>query len=176
MILFNRLSRVDLYVTDLARSREFYQQIVGLEPVASDQSSVAAFRCSDDFISVRLVQGREAGMRAAAWELQDDAQFEPLRQALDSSCTPYESISRDECASLRIARGIRARDPYNGATLEFFTFTEPRSSYVFSHTTAKIMHLGHVVLATPKYQETVGYFEKVLNFARSDAVENSITL
>lgn len=175
MIRFKRLSRVDLHVTNVARSRSFYEQIVGLEPVQTGDDTIASFRCSDDFVSVRLVQGKQAGLCAAAWELEDDAQFEPLRQALDSSGTSFEPISREECISLRIGRGIRARDPYNGATLEFFTVAAPRQAYVFTPTTAKIMHLGHVVLATPKYQETVGYFEKVLNFARSDAVENSIT-
>lgn len=175
MIRFNRLSRVDLYVTDLARSRTFYEQIVGLEPVATDDETVASFRCSDDFVSVRLLTGKAPGLRAAAWELQDAAQFEPLERALRASGTPYEPIPQDECASLRIERGLRARDPNNGATLEFFTFAVPRQRHVFSATSAKIMHLGHVVFATPKYQETVAYFEKVLNFARSDAVENSIT-
>ncbi|MDR6858683.1 VOC family protein [Variovorax guangxiensis] len=175
MIRFNRLSRVDLHVTDLARSRSFYEQIVALQPVATGDDAVASFRCSDDFVSVRLLPGKSAGLRSAAWELQDAAQFEPLEQTLQASMTPYESISQGECASLRIERGLRARDPNNGVTLEFFTLAAPRQTYVFSPSTAKIMHLGHVVFATPKYQETVGYFEKVLNFARSDAVENSIT-
>lgn len=175
MIRFNRLSRVDLYVTDLARSREFYERIVGLEPVVTGDDAVASFRCSDDFISVRLVPGKAAGLRAVAWELQDAAQFEPLERALRSSQTPYEPIPQQECASLRIERGVRARDPHNGATLEFFTFADPRQPYEFSPTSANIMQLGHVVFATPKYQDTVAYFEKVLNFARSDAVENSIT-
>ncbi|WP_181360584.1 VOC family protein [Variovorax sp. WS11] len=175
MIRFNRLSRVDLYVTDLARSREFYEQIVGLEPVTTGDGSIASYRCSDDFVSVRLVPGKTPGLSAAAWELQDSAQFEPLERALRSSDTTYAPVSQEECALLRIERGLRARDPHNGTTLEFFTFAAPRERHVFSPTSAKIMQLGHVVFATPKYEETVAYFERVLNFARSDAVENSIT-
>lgn len=175
MIRFNRLSRVDLCVSDVARSRKFYEEIVGLQPVESTDNSIASFRCSDDFVTLRLVPGHAPGLRRAAWELQDAAQFAPLEEALRLSGTPFEVIKPDECESLRIERGVRASDPYNGATLEFFTFSPTAEKYEFAHTSAKILHLGHVVYATPRYEETVNYFERVLNFARSDAVENSIT-
>ncbi|MDF3886613.1 VOC family protein [Cupriavidus basilensis] len=175
MIRFNRLSRVDLIVSDVARSQKFYEEIVGLQLVENGDSSIASFRCSDDFVTLRLVPGEAPGLRRAAWELQDSAQFAPLEEALRSSGTPYEPINPEECEALRIERGIRASDPYNGATLEFFTFPSTAKKYEFAHTSAKILHLGHVVYATPRYEETVNYFENVLNFARSDAVENSIT-
>lgn len=175
MIRFHRLSRVDLRVSDLARSRVFYEKIVGLQPVDGGDGSVACFRCSDDFITVRLVTGGAPGLHAAAWELQDAEQFEPLEQALRASGAPFEPIPAAECAALRIERGVRARDPINGATLEFFTFAAPRQRYTFNQSTARIMHLGHVVFATPDYQRTVSWFEQSLNFAKSDIVENSMT-
>jgi len=175
MIRFKKLSRVDLFVSDLARSRAFYEEIVGLEPVHTSEDGIASFRCSDDFVSVRLLAGKAVGLRAAAWELEDDAQFVPLEQALRASGTRYEEIAREECVALRIERGVRAFDPHNRATLEFFTVPSPSGSHVFSPTKAKILQLGHVVFATPKYAETVAYFEKTLNFARSDAVEESMT-
>ena len=166
MIRFKKLSRVDLFVSDLARSRAFYEEIVGLEPVHTSEDGIASFRCSDDFVSVRLLAGKAVGLRAAAWELEDDAQFVPLEQALRASGTRYEEIAREECVALRIERGVRAFDPHNRATLEFFTVPSPSGSHVFSPTKAKILQLGHVVFATPKYAETVAYFEKTLNFAR----------
>jgi len=175
MIRFKKLSRVDLFVSDLARSRAFYEEIVGLEPVHTSEDGIASFRCSDDFVSVRLLAGKSVGLHAAAWELEDDAQFVPLEQALRASGTRYEEIAREECVALRIERGVRAFDPHNRATLEFFTVQSPSGSHVFSPTKAKILQLGHVVFATPKYAETVAYFEKTLNFARSDAVEESMT-
>ncbi|MES2183446.1 MAG: VOC family protein [Pseudomonadota bacterium] len=174
MIRFKKISRVDLYVTNLPKSAAFYRDIVGLQPVDTGDANTASFRCSNDFVSVRLLPAPKAGLCAAAWELEDDSQFAPLEAALEHSNTSFEEIQSSECAVLRIKRGIRAKDPLNGAVLEFFTL-DAGTDYQFTSTSANILQLGHVVFATPKYEQSVAYFERVLNFARSDAVENSIT-
>lgn len=175
MIRYKKLSRVDLWVTNLERSKAFYQNIVGLMPIDAGDEDVAAFRCSDDHVSLRLFPGKNPGLKAAAWELEDDAQLEPLGQALADSGARFTSISLEECAQLGICRGIRTMEPATGTTLEFFTAPGVREVHPYAPSIAKIQRLGHVVYASSAYEEMVRYFHQTLNFLPSDAVEDRIT-
>lgn len=175
MIRYRKLSRVDLWVTDLERSRQFYERVVGLSPVAATNDNIAAFRCGDDHVSLRLLQGRNAGLKAAAWELQDADQFSLLLHALTNSGTDYSPIAEEECGQLGISRGYRAKEPTTGATLEFFTASEVELPPPCALSIAKIQRLGHVVYGSVAHEDTVRFFYETLNFLPSDSVEDRIT-
>jgi 2,3-dihydroxy-p-cumate/2,3-dihydroxybenzoate 3,4-dioxygenase len=175
MIRYKKLSRVDLWVTDLERSREFYERVVGLELVSAPDENTSSFRCSDDHVSLRLLRGRVAGLKAAAWELEDSDQFPALLDALTNSGTLYSAISEEECRQFGISRGYRATEPTTGATLEFFTGSRIEIPSAYKPSIAKIQRLGHVVYASAAYEDTVRFFHETLNFLPSDAVEERIT-
>jgi 2,3-dihydroxy-p-cumate/2,3-dihydroxybenzoate 3,4-dioxygenase len=65
--------------------------------------------------------------------------------------------------------------PVTGAILDFYAGMAQMDS-PHSPTVAKIQHLSHVVLGTPRYREAVDFYENVLNFRTSDEIDGRINL
>ena len=64
MIRYRKLGYVELNVSDLEKSRKFYEDIVGLEFVGKRSDGAVMFRCDDeDFRSVILHQKQPAGIQ-----------------------------------------------------------------------------------------------------------------
>ena len=62
-----------------------------------------------------------------------------------------------------------------GATLEFYLLPSATRPQPFLPTLAKIQRLGHVVWATPHYDEANAFFRDVLSFVESDRLGEGIT-
>ena len=78
MVRVRKLAYVELNVTDLARSRRFYEAVVGLQFVEQGAKGELRFRCSDDHHSVVLHESPHAGLKRSGFFLEDEAQFAPL--------------------------------------------------------------------------------------------------
>jgi len=61
------------------------------------------------------------------------------------------------------------------ATLEFYLLPAATEPQTFLPTLAKIQRLGHVVWATPHYEEANAFFRDVLSFVESDRLGEGIT-
>jgi 2,3-dihydroxy-p-cumate/2,3-dihydroxybenzoate 3,4-dioxygenase len=175
MIRYKKLGYVELIVTDLARSRDFYENIVGLQFVGTGAHGELRFRCGDDPYSVVLHQGPAAGYKRTGWMLESVDQFDALKAKLRRHDVPSEVLSGGERQERGFLEAIRIVEPNTRAVIEFYVNEQPDAHYFFSPTVAKIMQLGHVVYATPKYEETVEFYKTVLNFAESDTIEGAFT-
>src|SRR5581483_6639588 len=81
MIRYRKLGYVELNVSDLEKSRKFYEEIVGLEFVGTRSDGAVMFRCDDeDSRSVILHQKQPAGFKSVGWMLEDGSQFELLHR------------------------------------------------------------------------------------------------
>ena len=175
MVRYQKLGYVDLNVSDLARSRDFYRDMVGLEYVGPHQGT-ERFRCDpEEPYSVALHASRTPGFKRAGWILQDEAQFEVLQQRLDAAQCPWEPLSPQECADRAFRRAIRTVEKHTRATLEFYLPAGPREVRPVQATHTLIQRLGHVVFSTPERAAAVAFFRDVLNFKESDSVGESIT-
>lgn len=174
MVRYRKIGYVELNVSDLAKSRQFYEDIVGLEFVDQRDDAVF-FRCDDDPYSIVLHQHSSPGHKVTGLMLEDDSQFDVLHERLREVGAPYLELTDEECARKKVARATRMVEPYSGARLEFYVLAANSISKAFESRHTKIRRLGHVVFATPKQSECVAYFRDVLNFRTSDAIGEVVT-
>src|ERR1700741_2708205 len=93
MIRYRKLGYVELNVSDLKKSRRFYEDIVGLEFVGERSDGAVMFRCDDeDPRSVVLHQKQTPGFKSVGWQLEDESQFELLHRRLRDADVPYEEL------------------------------------------------------------------------------------
>lgn len=168
MIRYRKLGYVELNVTDLKRSADFYEGAVGLQKVEVAGDG-AYFRCDDDPYSVVLRQAEAAGYKRAGWLLQDEQQLDILVDRLRRADVPHQLISRSECQERLFAAACRTIEPYTGATLEFYVSDDSTLS-PWTPSVARIQRLGHVVWSTPRLADSVAFFADILNFRESDSV------
>lgn len=168
-VRYRKLGYVELNVSDLGRSRDFYEGLVGLQYAGEGQRGELRLRCSDDAYSVVLHQGGEPGHKRTGWTLEDEQQFEHLFGRLRDAGVPHEQLSQTECEERGFARAARMVDPNFGAVMEFYLPADTRP-HGFTPTLARIQRLGHVVFTTPKFHDAVAFYRDVMNFGLSDSI------
>lgn len=174
MIRYRKLGRIELNVTDLARSRRFYEEVVGLQYVDTGPDGEVRLRCDHDHHSLVLHPSTGAGLRCAGFMLEDMAQFDPLLDRLTGAGLSVHEVSPQTCAARGQQRAIRVFEPLVGATLEFYV-PSADSARPFEPTVTRIQRLGHVVFNTPNVARAVAFWRDVLNFRESDSVGEFIT-
>jgi len=173
-IRYDRLGYVALNVTDLARSAQFYESVVGLTPVASSIPGQQMFRCTGHHHDILLCQAPEPGLKRVGWSMESRASLSAARSHLASLGIAAVEIAADELADLGLATGFRATEPNSGATFEFFHGMAAASgAFVPTHT--KIVRLGHTVLRVRDRLATEAFLTSELNFRLSDSVEGAVS-
>jgi 2,3-dihydroxy-p-cumate/2,3-dihydroxybenzoate 3,4-dioxygenase len=174
MIRYRKLGYVELNVTDLKGSAEFYQSIVGLQYVAMGSRGEVFLRCDDDHHNVVLHQASNPGLKLVGWMLDNESQFDVLHARLEKAGVRFRELSREELAPRHLERTTRMVEPLSGATFEFYVRRDYQA-YSFDPRLAKIQRIGHAVIKTPHYSQVNKFMREVLNFAESDVIEDGIT-
>jgi 2,3-dihydroxy-p-cumate/2,3-dihydroxybenzoate 3,4-dioxygenase len=166
MIRYKKLGYVVLNVTDLDKSVDFYENIVGLQ-VVERENKTAFLRCSRDHHNLILEQAEEAGLKRVAYELEKADQFQGVFDYLiEQGLDPVE-LSAKETQSLAQGRTLRFKDPHMGVTYEFYV-EMIQMGLPFVPKKAKITRFLHVVYETNKFDEMLDLFTNTLNFRVSD--------
>jgi 2,3-dihydroxy-p-cumate/2,3-dihydroxybenzoate 3,4-dioxygenase len=167
MIRYKKLGYVVLSVTDLEKSAEFYENIVGLQFVERDNETVY-LRSSYDHHNMILEQGSEPGLKRVAFELEKASQFQDVFNYLtDKGLNPIE-LDVKETQKLAQGRTLRFKDPYVGVTYEFYVeMMQLGLPYKPTHG-LDIECLLHVVYESPHLEEITDFFVNTLNFKISD--------
>lgn len=165
---FSKLGHVGLNVTNVERSREFYENHVGLA-FSGEHDGVAYLRCSSQFQDISLHPAREPGLRHVGWEMESEAELDALPDLFSRHGIAHRALTADECAALHLGRGIKAIDPATGLANHFYDMCcefggEP---YVPTHT--RIQRLGHILVQTPEVAAAMHFYRDVLGFAISDS-------
>ncbi len=174
MIRYGKLGYVELNVTDLERSRRFYDEHVGMQPLGM-RGNAAVFRCDAEPWSVALHPSREPGLKRVGHSLESDAQFEPLHARLHDAGVGWRWLSDDECADRQVQRATQMVEPHSRVTLEFYVRAPIEPPPVFTPRHTLIQRLGHIVFVTPEKDRSVAFFRDVLNFRESDSIGEWIT-
>ena len=174
MIRYQKFGRVELNVTDLARARRYYEEVVGLQFVDTGADGELYLRCDHDHHNVVLHEAPGAGLRVAGFALEDAAQFAPLRARLEDAGLTVHEVPAALCARHMQQRAIRVFEPLVGAVIEFY-LAAPDAARPFRPSVARIQRLGHVVFNTPRPNEAIAFWRDVLNFRVSDAVGEMVT-
>ncbi|MCQ6282677.1 VOC family protein [Bacillus sp. EB600] len=166
MIRYKKLGYVVLSVTDLDKSVDFYENIVGMQFVERVDNT-AFLRCSGDHHNLILEQGEEPGLKRVAYELEKVDQFQGVFDFLTEQGINSVELSEKECHSLAQGRTLRFKDPYLGVTYEFYVqIMELGKPFVPKN--ARITRLLHVVYETNKFDELLDFFTNTLGFKVSD--------
>ncbi|MDO8264538.1 MAG: VOC family protein [Gallionella sp.] len=169
-IRYEKLGYVELNVSDLVRSRDFYQSISGRQFVAKGPMGELNFRCCYEPYTVVLHQGKAHGHKHTGLMREDNKQSEHLFVRLSFAVIPYESLSKAEFVDRSFARAVQTIDPNFGAVVEFFLGTDDRPC-AFTPTLARIQRLEHLAWGTNKFDGSIAHFHDVLNLEPFDYVE-----
>jgi len=170
MIRYRKLGYVELNVSNLARAREFYERIVGLQWAGTRTDGAELFRCDSEPYSVVLREQSTAGFRRAGWMLENESQFETLHRKLRDNDVPYEVVTDAECSDRGIGRATRMVESNTQATLEFYVPPHDSGEFTFETSHTRILRLGHVVFSTPNRAAAQAFFRDVLDFIDSDSI------
>ncbi|HUB96369.1 MAG TPA: VOC family protein [Stellaceae bacterium] len=169
---YTKLGYVALNVSDVERSRAFYEQQVGLQPSGVGATGEAFFRCGFEHHAIMLYPGGEPGLKRVGLALADeDALDDALRHFATHGIEPSE-VAAEECRALHQGRSYRLVEPFTGVTYEIYgtmrEFSDP-----FRPTLAKIQRIGHVVLKVPDLGGAVDFYTRVMGFRVSDMIDGA---
>ena len=171
-VRYQRLGYVALNVSDLARARRFYSDIVGLHAEAAGPDEVL-LRCSDRRFDILLRAG-EPGLKRAAWQMEDANALEALRGEMAKAGVKVTPVPRPETDRLGLSEAFRISEPITGAVFEFYV-DMALASGPFAPTHTKIARLGHVVLNSPDREATERFLTDHMNFRVSDRIEGFVS-
>lgn len=158
--LILRCAYMELVVTDLAASREFYADVLGLVVSEEDENSVY-LRAFDEFLHHNLVlrQGPLAAVAAFSFRVQSP-------EEVDKAEAFYRELGcrverRAEGFTRGIGDSVRVEDPL-GFPYEFFYEAQhvERLAWRYDlHTPGALVRLDHFNQVTPDVPRAVGHME-----------------
>jgi len=171
---YRKLAYVALNVSDLDRSRAFYENTVGFQYSGGD-ATCAFFRCSSDHHNLALYRSPNPGLRQIGWELKDDDVLVASFAGLQNAGVEVRWLSAGGSEELHLDRAFFLIDPTTGVRHDFFSTMSEYAVDPFVPTVANILRLGHVVLKADRYEEAIEFALKTLNFRLSDSVRDKVT-
>jgi 2,3-dihydroxy-p-cumate/2,3-dihydroxybenzoate 3,4-dioxygenase len=173
-IRFRRLGYIALNVTDLDRSRDFYESKLGLtvdEPAANGRLFL---RCSDRHHDIVLCESHTPGVKRVSWQMEGPAALAAIRARFSEIGLVIADVAANESASLGIGDAFRATEPATGVTFEFYVdMTVAPAPFAPTHT--NIQRLGHIVLTSPDRPATERFVLEHMNFRVSDRIDGMTT-
>jgi 2,3-dihydroxy-p-cumate/2,3-dihydroxybenzoate 3,4-dioxygenase len=163
MIRYRQLSYIALNVTEIGRSRAFYEDELGLRFEGHGPEGEALLRAGPGQLLI-LHRGKQAGLKRLGWQMESAAQLERVAEALAraSSAVEMQSYGRP-C--------MRLVDRRAGAMMDFLAPGHEETAVM----SGPIERLGHAVLSTPRYVESLRFLTTILNFHVSDEIKDRIT-
>lgn len=171
-IRYSRLGYAHIHVTDLAKSADYYENLVGLKRSDAPDSEIW-FRCSDKPYDLILSQGPEAGLAAVGFELENRAGLDSAFAHVEKCGYNPQWAAPETCESRKVEAGFSFCNPDNGIRVDFYTGQQIMPD-AFVPTVAQIARLGHVVLNVTNYAKAHKFWVEDLGFAISDHVPGKI--
>jgi 2,3-dihydroxy-p-cumate/2,3-dihydroxybenzoate 3,4-dioxygenase len=170
---YEKLGYAAINVTNLDRSINFYENLMGLELVEKTKDK-AYLRCSTDHHNLILYHAERPGLKRVANKMEKPDDLTLAYEFLaEKSMKPFW-VDADECVELNQGPSFRVVEPQSGVTFEFYAqMTHMADPYCPKIT--KIARIGHVVVGSPNYKEAVENLNKIFNFAISDFVADKFT-
>ncbi len=174
-IRYAQLGYVALNVTDLERSAQFYEGILGLTPVDDGAGESRFFRCSAKHHDIMLNPAATAGLKRVGWEMESPAARQAAFDHFAALGLDPQPVAGAEADALAISEdAFRIREPNSGAVFEFYSSMRPAPT-PFVPTLAKIQRLGHVVLGVKDLPAAEKFCLEQMNFRASDRIEGAVT-
>ena len=170
---YAKLGYVAINVTDIARSRHFYETLWGLTVSGTGPDGEVFLRCSTDHHNIILYPAERVGLRRIGWQMESEDDVDRIVALADDLGLSPRAVPQAELAVLHHERSYRFVEPHTLATFEFYA--RQTGNHDYTPTVANIQRLGHVVLMTDRYEEAVSFFLDTLNFRSSDMIGSRVT-
>jgi len=170
---YEKLGYMALNVSDVGRSRDFYEKQVGLQ-LSGEAEGIAFLRCSEDHHNISLHAGGRPGLKRAGFEMRSAAALDQLGARLAGEGIAVVEVPAAERKLLGLGRAFRITEPYTGATYEFYDHMRQWGGQPFKPTVARIQRLGHFVLKVPDLDGASRFHTEVLGFRVSDMIDGTI--
>lgn len=168
-----RCAYMELVVTDLAKSREFYVDVLGLV-VTEEDDEVIYLRTFEEFIHHNLVlrKGDEAAVRAFSYRVRTPEDVDRAEEYYKAMGCP---VKREKGGFVKgIGDSVRVQDPL-GFPYEFFYETEHvhRMAWDYDKQGAgALVRLDHFNQVYPDVVQGARYLEQGLGFKRTEDISD----
>lgn len=166
-------------VSDLARWKDF-SQTIGFQ-VAREEGDLLALRMDQYPQRIVLEKAPDDDLKVAGWELDSEDQLEQYVTKLSDRGLKVVLASDDLTASRRVQKLYQAMDP-NGFTHEFYCgpsvmslrhgFRSPTLSSGFR--TGRL-GLGHLLVRSINYPQSLKFYREVLGLRLSDRIREELS-
>ena len=171
---YEKLGYIALNVSDVAKSRDFYEKQVGLQVSGQAEDGTAFLRCSEDHHSIALYRSDRPGLKRAGFEMKSGKALDDLAARLSSQGIAVVDVPAAERKALGLGRAFRISEPHTDATYEFYDSMRQYGGQPFKPTLAKIQRLGHFVLKVPDLEGASRFHTEVLGLRVSDMIDGAI--
>ncbi len=167
-----RLSHVEYRVTDLARTREFYVDTLGLQPT-HEGDGVLTLRALEErgHHSVRFVEEAEPSVGALSFKLYEDPDLDKAADWFAAKGLPVDWVDQPF-----VRRAFRTRDPW-GVPLEFHAGMDrlpPIHQRYELYRGVKPLRIDHFNLFASHVDESVAFYTE-MGFRTTEYTEDSET-
>lgn len=154
-----RLSHVEFGVTDLARSRAFYADVLGLQVTHEDDECIT-LRAMEErgHHCIVLRKAAEATARMLAFKLYDEPDLDNAHDWFGAQGLPVEWVERPWQG-----RTLRTRDPH-GVPLEFYVRMdrrEPIHQKYALYKGVRPLRIDHFNCFSPNVDESVAFYNSI---------------
>jgi 2,3-dihydroxy-p-cumate/2,3-dihydroxybenzoate 3,4-dioxygenase len=167
MFRYKKLGYVALNVSDIKKSTDYYENIVGLLLVEGNGNGPSFLRCSHDHHNIILYSSNEPGLKRVGFQVESDIELEKAYEHFKKHGLDPQEVSQEELQILKQGRSFRITEPNTGLVFEYYSkimhMVKP-----YEPKLTKIQRLGHVVLNVSEFQKTLKFFTEILNFKVSD--------
>lgn len=175
MFRYKKIGYVALNVSDIERSTEFYDKVLGLQHVETNENGLSFYRCGNDHHNIILYPAETPGIKRVGFQLENDKHLEICYEELVKNGLNPREVSEKELKELKQGRSFRIVEPNTGLEIEFYSkMMYMVKDYVPKHT--KIQRLGHLVLNCVDVESTLKFFTEKLNFVISDQLGDNAWL
>jgi len=166
-------------VSDLVRWKDFAQTI-GFQ-VAREEEELLSLRMDQYPQRIVLEKGIDDDLRVAGWELDSEEHLEQYVAKLIARGLKVALASEDLTASRRVQKLYQALDP-NGFTHEFYFGPAAmslrhgfRSPTLTSGFRTGRLGLGHLLVRSINYPESLKFYREVLGLRLSDRIREELS-
>lgn len=176
-----RIGHVDLNVLDINKSRDYYENIMGMEVTKEDKDGTLYFKCWDEWDKYSLIlrPSEEATFNKVAYKVKDDADLDVLQKRIEEYGIKTEMLPEGnvpECG--RVLKFIAPSD-HEFNLYAYKTFVGKKTGdtnpapWPIDGKGIKAHWIDHTLLmcqGPEKVMEVTKFFQEVLDFKLTEQV------
>ena len=170
---------IQLKVLDMPAAIEFYTKRIGLHQVTEGSDGRVYLKAADEFDhhSIVLRRAEEAGVDLMAFKVRKDSDLDSYTKAVEEYGFPVDEVKAGEQPG--IGRRIGFTIP-TGHRIELFAHADQSDPKPMVHNPdiwevephgMAVRRFDHALFYGPKIDETLDFFEKVLDFGCAERID-----